>query len=110
MVNPEHFELPQRRYLNESFSRGKGVKNWKALFKKPNLLEWTILIMLILALLMVWAYNRDISACREAIITLQDNACEICNNILRLGEQGEQGIDLSNITSNMTFNEGTNKE
>ena len=43
----------------------RGFNNWKNLFKKPSMYEWTILFMLLMGLFMAWAYNHDIASCRE---------------------------------------------
>lgn len=45
----------------------RGLHNWKNLFRKPLLLEWIILIMLILTLFMAWAYGHDTQVCREIV-------------------------------------------
>lgn len=57
----------------------KGFHNWKNLFRKPNIYDWTILFMLLMGLFIGWAYNHDIGACREFLSTIDDKACEICN-------------------------------
>ena len=41
-----------------------GLRNWKNLFRKPTLQEWTILFMLLMGLFMAWAYYHDIEACK----------------------------------------------
>ena len=43
----------------------RGIHNWKNLFRKPNYYEWIILVMLMMSLFIAWAYQHDISACRE---------------------------------------------
>lgn len=45
----------------------RGFHNWKNLFRKPTMYEWTILFMIIMALFIAWAYQRDIAVCRETI-------------------------------------------
>jgi len=49
----------------------RGTHNLKNLFRKPSLLEWVIFIMLIMVLLMVWAYYRDITAYEKALVDCQ---------------------------------------
>jgi hypothetical protein len=59
----------------------RGLKdNWKNLFRKPTLLEWTILFMLIMGLFSAWAYQRDIKACQ---IFYKENACNICSGVIK---------------------------
>lgn len=57
-------EWYEKRY---PYIEKRGVHNWKNLFRKPTLSDWVILIMLILALFSAWAYNKDISICREYV-------------------------------------------
>lgn len=57
----------------------KGLKNWKNLFRKPTPLEWTILIMLVLALFMGWAYQHDTQQCRYFMENITEESCRICN-------------------------------
>ena len=49
----------------------RGLNNWKNLFRKPTMLEWTILFMLVMGLFAAWAYKNDIQGC-------VNNACQIC--------------------------------
>lgn len=87
MVNLEVFQLPrdelegrlrwyEKRY--GPYVSRRGLSNWKNLFRKPNLLEWTILFMLILGLFMGWAYQRDLNECHYMVTNLPDIACRIC--------------------------------
>lgn len=43
----------------------RGLRNWKNLFRKPTGQEWLTLILLILAILMAFAYQRDMSICQS---------------------------------------------
>lgn len=70
----------------------RGLHNWRNLFRKPNLLEWTILFMLIMVLFITWAYQRDTALCRELIDNFEDKACQVC------------GLQIKNATNPM-FNE-----
>lgn len=57
----------------------RGLKdNWKNLFRKPTLLEWTILFMLVMGLFSAWAYNQDIQSCRDFVKTFNENPCSYC--------------------------------
>jgi len=89
MVNPYKFTLPNEQIINKltkenewyekkygPYIEKRGLHNWKNLFAKPNILEWTILVMLLLALFMGWAYQRDFKVYEQNI---QQNCCEICN-------------------------------
>lgn len=80
----------------------KGLHNWKNLFKKPTLMEWTILVMIIMSLFIAWAYTQDVQACSEWIPKIQTQACSICNDQLNAGT--EKYIEL-NLT-NLKFKEG----
>lgn len=44
-----------------------GLHNWRNLFRKPNIYEWTVLILLILTYIAAYAYFLDIKTCREFI-------------------------------------------
>ena len=46
---------------------GRGVRNWKNLFKKPSLSDWITLFLLVLVLLACWAYARDTQVCRNTL-------------------------------------------
>lgn len=50
-----------------SYIEKRGLKNWKNLFNKPTLYEWTILFMILMALFIAWAYERDTALCRQVI-------------------------------------------
>ena len=54
----------------------RGLHNWKNLFKKPTGNEMIIFVLLLLTFFNVWAYNRDMQACRDFY---EANACEICS-------------------------------
>lgn len=64
-------------YEEEEIKRG--IHNWRNLFRKPTLLEWTILFMLLMVLFMVWAYQRDTALCRETLKEIRTNPCQYCN-------------------------------
>lgn len=46
----------------------RGLHNWKNLFRKPTILEWTIFFLLILALLLGWTYQHDVSIYQKYIL------------------------------------------
>ncbi len=68
LSDSEKVKWYEKRYGPVIGKRGSG--NWKNLFRMPNIYEWTILFMIIMALFMAWAYNYDISTCREVLINL----------------------------------------
>jgi len=72
-----------------------GKSKWKNLFKKPNYYEWTILVLIILALLTAWAYYHDIKTCRDFIAN--NNTYTINPNLINITD-----------TSNVTFKENSN--
>ena len=82
MVNGDFFDemkLKQLEEDNEWYAKNygpritkRGFGNFKNLFRRPNILEWTILAMLIMGLFMGWAYQRDIAICREYINNQQN--------------------------------------
>jgi len=44
------------------------IKNpWKALWRMPTLNEWIVLFMLIMILVISWAYKHDTAICREYV-------------------------------------------
>lgn len=47
--------------------RGLTKQNVKNLFKWPTLQEWTILVLIMMALFLGWAYKTDINACYSFI-------------------------------------------
>lgn len=86
-MNIEHFQLSREelegrlKWYNNKYGPyigNRGVHNWKNLFKKPNLQEWTILVMLIMMLFIGWAYQHDIAECKDFLLTIEDKACLIC--------------------------------
>jgi len=102
-MNIEHFQISREELENRlrwyennygAYIGNKGVKNWKNLFRKPTLQEWTILFMLIMGLFIAWAYNRDIGECREFLMTIEDKACEICKVQTRI----EAPLELSELS------------
>jgi len=64
-------ELMKRAYWYDKkygpYIEKKGLHNWKNLFRKPTLYECIILIMLLMALFMWWAYNHDIEECKKIV-------------------------------------------
>jgi len=56
----------------------RGLNNWKNLFRKPTLLEWTILVMLLMGIFMAFAYQMDNASCGEVMA----NPCLYCNTFL----------------------------
>lgn len=117
MVNPEHFILTREqlegrlRWYEQKYGpymRERGLKNWKNLFRKPTLYEWTILIMLILGLFMGWAYQRDISECRAFLDDVETYACLYCGNFQET--MNLTPISPTKIIANVTFNEDITKK
>jgi hypothetical protein len=76
----------------------RGMQNWKNLFRKPTMLEWTILFMLLMGLYIGWAYVTDTN-------NLKAQCCLVCEqqggivkpitnqNYLHLKE-----VNLTNLT------------
>lgn len=56
----------------------RGLQNWRNLFRKPNMLEWTIFFMLVMGLFIAWAYHNDISQCQEVINQINEDPCYYC--------------------------------
>ena len=106
MVSPDNFTIPKEQQINKlknsnmiltqelerlkkenkwynktygPYIEKRGLNNWKNLFRRPNLLEWTIFIMLLLSLFMGWAYKHDTELCRSYI---QEQEQRIINPIL----------------------------
>ena len=72
----ETYNLPRHELLKRvlwyekkypPYIEKKGLHNWKNLFRKPTLYECVILIMLLMALFMWWAYSHDMEVCREIV-------------------------------------------
>ena len=77
-----------------------GLKNWKNLFRKPTMMEWTVLALLILILFGGWAYNNDIQTCQKALENFPRDACEVCRQSLAMkDEMGDDPLDLLNISN-----------
>ena len=68
----------------------RGLNNWKNLFRKPNLYEWLILAMLLMALFMAWAYTHDIEATKI-------NTYRICNYNYDLGPAIDEEQQLNSL-------------
>ena len=77
----------------------RGVHNWKNLFRKPNLYDWTILFMLIMGLFIAWSYQHDIQACREYIKEQQQDWYVPINNPV-----------FSNLTINEVLKESAKQD
>ena len=89
----------------EEETKTRGPHNWKQLFRKPNILEWTIFAMLVLSLFMVYAYQRDMAECRNFLNNVETNACAICQQFT------EQAMNQNNPLEGLPFliNEENNK-
>ena len=86
------------KYCGNETAVNIGMHNWKNLFRKPTLLEYTILFMLIMGLFTAWAYVQDIKACNE----FYNESC-IINQQLGLGIPF---LNITNFTTtNFTFKE-----
>lgn len=84
----------------------RGLDNWKNLFRKPNLLEWTILIMLLLSLFMGWAYQRDIEVYKQTIL---EKSCEICAIQTKVVSNPTNDYNIPNL-NNLLVNEENQTE
>lgn len=60
----------------------RGIHNFQNLFRKPTLMEWTILFMTFMALFIAWAYQTDIAACQETVTNLD----AICRDLYSVEE------------------------
>ena len=82
----------------------RGLSNWRNLFRKPTLHEWTILFMLIMGLFIAWSYNHDIESCRDTLDNLQGICLEYCGGI-------NYQHPLLNISElNLTFKEENSQD
>lgn len=82
------------------YIEARGLNNFKNLFRKPTLYEWTILFMLILTLLGAYAYNRDISVCHKFIeesIEREARINDIVNEELTKSQQPTFNQPIVNI-------------
>lgn len=86
----------------------RGLNNWQNLFRSPNLLEWTILFMLIMVLFISWAYQYDIKECREFIGNIDTIACSICN--INQGTDSINNTPLINLYNPLDITNITTKE
>ena len=73
----------------------RGMENWKNLFRKPTMLEWTILFMLLMGLFMAWAYKTDITACNDFY---KQNVCYFCNEQRGLNPSVQQMVPNYSFT------------
>ena len=73
----------------------RGIHNWNHLFRRPTLLEWTILAMLVMSLFIAWAYQADTKMCRETIENLPDIACSYCQSMTHTSESNYSGLNFS---------------
>ncbi len=80
----------------------RGIKNWKNLFRKPTLLEWSMFVILILMLLGAWAYNEDTKKCRHTLENLPREVCEACREFQTNSEAYEDRIQIPDF-SNLSF-------
>ena len=70
MEEKEINELKRKLEWYESkypYIEKRGLRNWKNLFRTPNISDWIVLVMLIMVLFVAWAYKSDISQCQEYI-------------------------------------------
>jgi len=105
MVNPfesrEQLEAKLRWYEERygAFIGNRGVHNWRNLFRKPNIYDWTILFMLIMGLFIAWGYQHDIQACREYIKEQQQNYLHL-----------NPGFKITNLTINEGLKESAKQD
>ena len=57
----------EKRYGPYIDKRGLNKENIKNLFRWPTMQEWIVLILLLMALGLGWAYKHDINACQNAL-------------------------------------------
>jgi len=58
---------------------------WDALWRMPTLNEWIILFMLIMMLVVSWAYKRDTAICRDFVANIADVCKDINFNVSSVG-------------------------
>ena len=80
----------------------RGIHNWRNLFRKPTVNEWTILFMLILSFFLTLAYQRDVALCQEII----KNYNEGFTGDFNFSEQSNQNYGIFNEENYSIFNEG----
>jgi len=73
----------------------RGLHNWRNLFRKPTISEWTILFMLLLVGFMGWAYQEDVSTCTETLTNLDSVCIKYCES------------EFQNAQANITFSKFT---
>jgi len=88
----EHLKFYENKY--GPYIKERGIKNWRNLFRKPTLLEYTILFMLVMGVFTAWAYAHDIKACNEFY---NESSCIINQGGLGLGMPF---LNITNITIN----------
>jgi len=71
----------------------RGFKNWRNLFRMPNMYEWTILLMIILSIFMAWAYTNDIAQCKETLNNLDVVCVSYCGS--QTNQMPDLGLNLS---------------
>ena len=83
LLNEIEMEKRLKWYENKygPYIQERGFKNWRNLFRKPNLLEWTIFFMLVMGLFMAWAYNNDVGQCQTFVKTINEDPCYYCRII-----------------------------
>ena len=77
----------------------RGLHNWKNLFRKPNIYEWTILVMILMSLFIFWAYKEDVSVCQDFLNNREGVACMICD--------GVESVSLITEDSSISWNESS---
>lgn len=88
-----------------SYIEKRGLHNWRNLFVKPTILEWTILAMLILSLFMAYAYNHDMKACQD---NCNSRIINFCSPIINYSSDLTNFI-LTEETINNTEKESDNQ-
>lgn len=81
----------------------RGLHNWRNLFRKPNLLEWTILFMLVMSLFIAWAYQQDTHLCRDTLSDLSMIACNICSAQVNVSGSQVDNPLANHLDSNYSF-------
>jgi hypothetical protein len=79
----------------------RGLSNWRNLFRRPTISEWMILVMLLLVGFMGWAYQEDVSTCRETLTNLDSiciKYCELEFQNARASEDRIFTVDTSEFT------------
>jgi hypothetical protein len=97
--------------MNGNVPQKRGLHNWRNLFKKPTFQDWIIMFMLIMVVLMGYAYKSETEQCRAVLQNLPVIACDYCNQLTRNFTDTTLNIlDIPYINQTGDLNENRSKE